>query len=65
MGDIAFLNEFNFSNRPHPTLTRSPLPRAGEGLGERAIGIISGDQWRVCFIWNQGHVEQIEIVDYH
>jgi plasmid maintenance system killer protein len=23
------------------------------------------DQWRVCFIWDDGDVDDIEIVDYH
>jgi len=35
----------------------------GDRTGQHSIRI--NDQWRVCFIWNQGHVEQIEIVDYH
>ena len=23
------------------------------------------DQWRICFIWEEGHAHQVEIVDYH
>ena len=23
------------------------------------------DQWRVCFVWNDGHAERVEICDYH
>ena len=23
------------------------------------------DQWRICFVWNEGNVAQVEIVDYH
>ena len=23
------------------------------------------DQWRICFVWRDGHAEQVEIVDYH
>jgi proteic killer suppression protein len=23
------------------------------------------DQWRICFIWRDGHAHQVEIVDYH
>jgi len=23
------------------------------------------DQWRICFIWSEGHVFDVEIVDYH
>lgn len=31
--------------------------------GQHAIRI--NDQYRVCFVWNDGHTEQVEIVDYH
>jgi proteic killer suppression protein len=31
--------------------------------GQHSIRI--NDQWRICFIWNEGNVEQVEIVDYH
>jgi len=23
------------------------------------------DQWRICFVWKDGHAHEIEIVDYH
>ena len=23
------------------------------------------DQWRICFVWRNGHVYDVEIVDYH
>jgi proteic killer suppression protein len=23
------------------------------------------DQWRICFRWDNGHVLEVEIVDYH
>lgn len=23
------------------------------------------DQWRICFLWNNGNVSDVEIVDYH
>lgn len=23
------------------------------------------DQWRLCFIWNEGNAERVEICDYH
>jgi proteic killer suppression protein len=23
------------------------------------------DQWRVCFVWKNGHAYNVEIVDYH
>ena len=35
----------------------------GDRLGQHSIRI--NDQWRVCFVWNEGGVEGVEIVDYH
>ena len=35
----------------------------GDRLGQHSIRI--NDQWRVCFIWAEGDVEDVEIVDYH
>lgn len=35
----------------------------GDRNGQHSIRI--NDQWRICFIWNQGRVERVEIVDYH
>ena len=23
------------------------------------------DQWRICFVWRDGHADEVEIVDYH
>ena len=23
------------------------------------------NQWRICFVWRDGHAQQVEIVDYH
>lgn len=34
----------------------------GDRAGQHSIRI--NDQWRVCFIWNDG-AEKVEIVDYH
>ena len=31
--------------------------------GQYSIRI--NNQWRVCFIWDSGHVFDVEIVDYH
>ena len=31
--------------------------------GQHSIRI--NDQWRICFIWKEGHAHQVEIVDYH
>jgi proteic killer suppression protein len=35
----------------------------GERAGQWSIRI--NDQWRVCFVWNEGHAERVEICDYH
>ena len=31
--------------------------------GQRSIRI--NDQWRLCFVWQQGDAHKVEIVDYH
>lgn len=36
---------------------------AGDRLGQFSIRINS--QWRVCFVWRDGHAHHVEIVDYH
>jgi proteic killer suppression protein len=39
-----------------------------EALKGRRSGLFSiriNDQWRVCFRWTAGGVEDVEIVDYH
>lgn len=35
----------------------------GDRDGQHSIRI--NDQWRVCFVWRDGNVHQVEIVDYH
>jgi len=35
----------------------------GDRSGQHSIRI--NDQWRVCFRWTDGVVENVEIVDYH
>ena len=35
----------------------------GDRAGQHSIRV--NDQWRICFVWNQGQAEQVEIVDYH
>ncbi len=35
----------------------------GNRAGERSIRI--NDQWRICFVWREGHAFDVEIVDYH
>jgi proteic killer suppression protein len=34
-----------------------------ERRGQYSIRI--NDQWRICFVWREGHAHQVEIVDYH
>jgi toxin HigB-1 len=35
----------------------------GTRQGQHSIRI--NDQWRICFVWREGHAQQVEIVDYH
>ena len=35
----------------------------GDRKGQHSIRI--NEQWRICFVWRNGHAEQVEIVDYH
>jgi toxin HigB-1 len=35
----------------------------GDREGQHSIRI--NDQWRICFVWREGHVYEVEIVDYH
>jgi proteic killer suppression protein len=35
----------------------------GDREGQHSIRI--NEQWRICFIWNEGEVLAVEIVDYH
>ena len=35
----------------------------GDRKGQHSIRI--NDQWRICFIWKNGDVIEVEIVDYH
>ncbi|MBF0416274.1 MAG: type II toxin-antitoxin system RelE/ParE family toxin [Magnetococcales bacterium] len=32
-------------------------------VGQHSIRI--NDQWRICFVWNEGDVNDVEITDYH
>ena len=47
---------------------RNPLgnrlePLRGERKGQHSIRI--NDQFRICFVWKEGNVHEVEIVDYH
>lgn len=35
----------------------------GKRAGQHSIRI--NDQWRLCFVWSDGHAQHVEIVDYH
>ena len=35
----------------------------GDRHGQHSIRI--NDQWRICFVWREGHCYDVEIVDYH
>ena len=35
----------------------------GDRQGQHSIRI--NDQWRICFVWREGDVYDVEIVDYH
>jgi proteic killer suppression protein len=35
----------------------------GTRKGQHSIRI--NDQWRICFVWKDGHAFDVEIVDYH
>ena len=35
----------------------------GNRAGQHSIRI--NDRWRICFVWNEGDAERVEIVDYH
>ena len=36
---------------------------SGGRRGQFSIRI--NEQWRVCFVWKDGHAHEVEIVDYH
>lgn len=35
----------------------------GNRSGQHSVRV--NDQWRICFIWNQGDAFEVEIIDYH
>ena len=36
---------------------------SGDRVGQHSVRI--NDQWRICFVWREGDVYDVEIVDYH
>jgi len=49
------------------TLSALPGNRLERLRGERQgqCSIRLNDQWRICFVWREGHAYEVEIVDYH
>lgn len=35
----------------------------GDRAGQHSIRI--NNQWRICFVWRDGHAYDVEVVDYH
>lgn len=35
----------------------------GDRAGQHSIRV--NDQWRLCFVWQNGHALAVELVDYH
>jgi proteic killer suppression protein len=35
----------------------------GDRIGQHSIRI--NDQWRICFVWKEGHAHEVQVVDYH
>jgi hypothetical protein len=63
---------------PQPTPTPNPTPTplvrrpgarhwlealAGDRKGQHSIRI--NDQYRICFVWQDGEAQRVEVVDYH
>jgi proteic killer suppression protein len=48
-------------------LSIPPANRLEKLRGDRAgqCSIRINDQWRVCFVWRDGHAYDVEMVDYH
>ena len=36
---------------------------SGEREGQHSIRV--NDQWRICFVWQDGDAYEVEVVDYH
>ena len=57
LNDAAVLRDLaRFPNNKLEALKR-------ERMGQQSIRV--NDQWRVCFVWRDGHAYDGEIVDYH
>jgi proteic killer suppression protein len=38
-------------------------PLVGDRRGQHSVRV--NDQWRICFVWRDGHAFDVEFVDYH
>lgn len=60
---LRMINRANILNDLKvPPANRLEVLRGGR-KGQFSIRI--NDQWRICFKWNDGEVNNVEIVDYH
>lgn len=55
-------NAINLQDLRSPPGNRLEKLKGGRA-GQHSIRI--NDQWRICFLWSDGKVEEVEIVDYH
>lgn len=65
----AVLRKLRMLNRAE-TLQDLRVPPANrlEKLSGTRAGQVSmriNDQWRICFVWDEGDAYEVEIVDYH
>lgn len=44
-----------------------PANRLESLKGDKKVqySIRINDQWRICFIWHEGHAHRVETIDYH
>jgi toxin HigB-1 len=66
--DVAYRKLFQLNNAEElRDLSTSPGNRleklTRDRKGQHSIRI--NDQWRICFVWNEGNAYNVEIVDYH
>jgi len=47
----------------HPRPEISWKRCTGDRKGQHSIRV--NQQWRICFVWKDGHAYDVEIVDYH
>lgn len=55
-------NAVNLADLRIPPANRLEALR-GDRVGQRSIRV--NDQWRICFVWEEGNAGGVEITDYH